>query len=242
MKCKNCGAQIGLDVQKCPYCGTINQIALKREDTLEEMQKSNEELEEKVIKDSREVMWYRLHKRFNLVLFMIILSIIAFGFYIQYKENHVKADAKDVAIMKEYYETGNLEELYYFMTENDFMVLDEYYEYAHVASVWYSYHSARCDFINAYDDYALNGKYNKYMLESCIWEGCEVLTGHMSYYGGDLSEHSLNLIEGFQEEIYMLFGGSLKIPDEMLKNLEPHNSEMRKELLEYVLGVLPYEE
>lgn len=241
MKCENCGAQVGLDVEKCPYCGTINKIALMREEKLEDLKDSNEEFEKKVLEDSREELHYRLHKRINLALFCLLALLVIVGIVIdEHGQNHVSEE--NDKLVKEYYEAAKLEELYYHMHENNIIGMEGYYDYSNIALLWHTYRECQLEFAFAYDGYLKNGKYSKWQLESCVDSGYDVLTGYISYsYDENLSPKNRELIKPYQEKVYMMFTGVLQIPEEMLVDLEPNDFEKLDALQEYVLEVLPNE-
>lgn len=241
MKCENCGAQIGLDVEKCPYCGTINQIAVVREEKLEDLKERNEEFEKKVLKDSKEELRYRLHKRINLALFLALAFLVIVGSIIEEREQNYVSEEND-RLVREYYEAGKLEELYYHMHENNIIGMEGYYDYSNIVLLWNAYQDCQIEFACAYDDYLKNGKYSTWQLESCVDKGYDVLTGYISYtYDENMSEQNKELIKPYQENVYMLFTGALQIPEEMLVDLEPYDYERQEALKEYVLEVLPNE-
>ncbi|MGN0515107.1 MAG: hypothetical protein ACI4GD_12600 [Lachnospiraceae bacterium] len=242
MKCKNCGAQMGLDVEKCPYCGSENKIAKTRSSTLDKLKKYNEKLSQEELKKTRAWRFYKLHKRINIIMtaVVIVLLVVSFIFYML-SDNSVSKPKGSVNTVKELYNKGDYEELHTYMHEHGMFGEEGLYEYSQMALLWYEYHKTRLDFIKAYDNYMLDDQYNKMYLERCVDDGYGVLTCHISSYYNEVSEENANRIKPYQDEIYMLFTGILNIPEEMLSDLDEYDYKKEDVLKEYVLEVLPNE-
>lgn len=236
MKCVNCGAELGLDVLKCPYCGTDNEVAQKRAQSLSKLQEHNEELEKKVIKESRAVIWYRLHKRINLALFLV--GVIIFGglFCISHFTEDSRREKHEAQLLA-YYEAGQLEEIYWYMDEKD--LWGEGYDYGYIAFMWNDYNEAKQHFAKAYEQYVNTGYYNKAGLESSIRFGISVISSY-DYYcekGNDMT-----ITKPYRDELYAMFTGIMTVPEELIEEAEFGKSRKEEPIIEYVLGVLPNEE
>lgn len=241
MKCKNCGAQMGLDVKKCPYCGTVNEIAIKREENLTNLVKENEEFKEQLLERSKEEMHYRLHKRMNLAMLCLLLVFLIGGsLIVEFQKNHVSK--KDEQLAKEYYEAGNFKDLYYHLHEKEMFGFAKYYDYCQMALLWTSYNDCQIFFSRAYDQYCVTGKYSAWDLERCIESGCKILTSYVSFtYGEKMSEQNGKALKPYQEQVRILFAGVLQIPEEMFDNLKEDEYDRMDALKDYVLEVLPNE-
>lgn len=236
MKCVNCGAELGLDVLKCPHCGTDNEVAKKRAESLLKLQEHNEELEEKVIKESKAVIWYRLHKRINLALFLI--GVIIFGglFCISHFTKDSRREKNEAQLLA-YYEAGQLEEIYWYMNEKD--LWGEGYDYGTIAFIWDDYNEAKQQFAKAYEQYVNTGYYSTSGLKSCIRFSVSVLTSYEHYTekGKDMT-----IVKPYRDELYVMLTGVLTVPEELLEEAKFGQSGKDEPIIEYVLGVLPNEE
>lgn len=241
MKCVNCGAQIGLDVEKCPYCRTINAIAVRRKENIEKLEADNKELEKKVLETSREERWYRIHKRVNIVLAGLIVLFFVVAYVMSFVTT-VPYSKEELATIQDYYNAEDYENLYYYMSDLNLFGEDGLYEYSQMALLWHNYREVQLDFMYAYDEYVETGKYSSWRLEQCVKTGYDVLTCYISRVYDEVSEENAKRNEQFEEEIYMLFTGILEIPEEELSDLSPDDWDRQKELSEYVLEVLPNED
>ena len=241
MKCVNCGAQIGLDVEKCPYCGTINPIATKRRENIEKLEADNKKLEKNVLETTKEERWYRIHKRVNIVLagLIVLLFVVAF---VTSLIKVVPYSKKELATIQDYYNAEDYENLYYYMSDLNLFGQEGLYEYGQMALLWHNYRDTQLEFMYAYDEYVETGKYSKWRLEHCVETGYDVLTCYVSRAYDEVSEENAKRNEQFEEEIYMLFTGILEIPEEELSDLPVDDWDRQKELSKYVLEVLPNEE
>lgn len=243
MKCKHCGANIEADQKICPYCGTANPEAYLREWQLEEIQKKNKELARQVLKDSRPELLYKLHKRVNLALFilLILISVVSFGVYMAKESGKKYGKKSDIPRL---YEEGAWDEFALCMRSWDYSKEEEYHDYMHMASLWNCYRSCQIAFAQAYEGYLETGYYKKQYLRECVKYGYMVLTGELSYLYSheNLSEQNKKNLEPFREQVYILFTGILKIPENMLSDLDPEDYTEENTLFEYVLEVLPNED
>lgn len=242
MKCVNCGAQIGLDVEKCPFCGTVNNIAVVRKEGIEILKAENEKLEEAVLEASKKEMYYKLHKRINIILVAVmVLFCVAALIISQIEYDYVAPE--DKKMVYELYEKQDLEGLYNLMHEKDIFGKEGFYDYSYMALLWNNYQECQRWYAKAYDNYLANGKYDSYYLERCIETGCEILTGYISStYGKNLSEKNKEYLRPYQEKVMILFTGTFGIPEEMLEGLEHDDYDREDAIIEYVLEVLPNED
>ena len=241
MKCIHCGANIETDQKICPYCGTANPEAYKRERQLEEIQKKNEALTKQVLKDSGPQLLYKIHKRVNLALLVLLILVFAvsLGVYVAKESGEKHGGKKDII---RFYEEGAWEDLYLCMRSWDYFGEEGYHEYSYMALLWDSYRSCQLYFGEAYEEYLSTGYYSTWQLRRCVKEGYEVLTGYISPLYDKPSEQNLKNIQPYRDQIYILFTGMLQIPEEMLEDLDPKDGMGSNSLEEYVLEVLPNEE
>lgn len=242
MKCKNCGANIKREQRRCPYCGSINEMAVKQEQALGSMEKSNQEYMLQVLKESKPMLHYKIHKRVNLVLLGIFICVTLFSmFAFFHQEGGLFTTPGSMEVCASYYEEGKFEELSRYMSEHDMFNPENNYAYSQMVFLWKSYQNCQDYFATSYEVYQETGFYDTSYLELCIREGYEVLTSEVSYLYKEPVKRNQNMYAPYQEKIYMLFTGVLHIPEEMLADVKEgtFDYEVRDALIEYVLEVLP---
>lgn len=242
MKCKNCGANMKREQRICPYCGSPNAIAVKQEKILGGMEQSNQEFREQVLKESKPMLYYKIHKRVNLALFCIFICVMLFSmFAFFHKEGGLVTTPGSMEVCASYYEEEKFEELYRYMSEHDMFDPENNYAYGQMVFLWRSYQNCQDYFATSYEVYQDTGFYDTSYLELCIKEGYEVLTSEVSYLYNEPVKRNQEMYAPYQEKIYMLFTGVLHIPEEMLADVGEgtFDYEVRDGLIEYVLEVLP---
>lgn len=236
MKCVNCGAELGLDALKCPYCGTDNEMAKRRAESLKKLQEHNEELEKKVIEESKAMIWYRVHKRINLALFLIGVLIFGGLFCISHFTKESRR-AENEAQLLAYYEAGQLEEIYWYMNEKD--LWGDGYDYGTIAFIWDDYNEAKQYFAKGFEHYENTGYYKKSDLESCIRFSVNVIACY-EYYAE--KNKDMTIAKPYRDEMFALLTGVFKVPSEMVYEVQYGISKKEAAIIEYVLEVLPNEE
>lgn len=121
MECKFCGSQLNLEDEYCPFCGSKNKAAQKH---IEDMRHYNQEFtqtKQQVLKESK---WYSRYLAVMVAIVMaavVNVAVIAMtqeGYYLQYRYYqlyHMLKGDEVKAMLREWEEAGELEqmELYY---------------------------------------------------------------------------------------------------------------------------------
>lgn len=245
MKCEGCGAQIDIDQRMCPYCGRINDTAVKRGEHLRSMEERNRREGEQIIKRSGLEIFCKIHKWVNvgLVVALVIACVASFSFYYIHEYGINRNDVSPEQL-RECYENGDLESLYYLMSKGEYFGKDGYYGYAQAAFFWRDYMDCQNYFARSYEKYTKNGYYDSYWLQRSVECGYDCLTFYMDsvYSDGKSDEKNMELSKEYQEKVRILMLGVLQIPKEMLEDLDPYDYDRKQQLVDYVLGVHPHEE
>lgn len=85
MKCTNCGADFASDQLRCPYCGTVNEHALKLAKELQSYDAAYEKKRDEVLE--RGTSQVLKHLTFGLGIVFLAIAIVSFGFlaFFQYR-------------------------------------------------------------------------------------------------------------------------------------------------------------
>lgn len=78
MKCTNCGADFASDQLRCPYCGTVNEHALKLAKELQSYDAAYEKKRDEVLE--RGTSQVLKHLTFGLGIVFLAIAIVSFGF------------------------------------------------------------------------------------------------------------------------------------------------------------------
>lgn len=243
MKCENCGAQIGFDEEKCPYCGTLNTAAISRKQRINDMEEQNRQLFANTLDKEKTTIIYKVWVRINIVLtcvfaaaFIVLLAVSLVDEFI-YDNDIGKGDA--IEQMNHYYDEGQLMELNRCMHDNDLFDSQKRYDCSQIALLWGNYMDCQKEFAESYENYLSTGCYKQWQLERCIDLGYEVLTGNISHiYGEKMSDRNKELLKPYQDDIKIMFTGILKVPLEMLNDPDVYDAD---DIYEYVLEALPCE-
>lgn len=238
MKCKGCGAILEMEQSVCPYCGMVNPVAAEQARYLNLLKRKNQNYRAEVLKESRTEILKRIHKRVNWILFgvLVIVTVLSFLLYGR-QEYHQKSGTAEQ--MEKYYREGDYRQLYLYMNDCNLYDPDKHYEYGQMALFFRTYQDCQDSFAEAYEDYLQTGRYSGYGLEKCIRNGYDVLTAYVSYVYEDVGEENRQKLLPYQEQVRILFAGSLKIPEEMLLDLQADDYECKRKLIAYVKEVLP---
>ena len=226
--CNSCGAQVGSDSSKCPYCGMMNYEGAEKEyfQKLEDIREDVEELNAVPIQETKaEIKKQGLFIRKIALIVVVLVAIFAGILLVQefsYKRDN-KADflwkETNYAVMDELYKAGEYEELlaFYRQAEEDDKPV-------------YSWQHA--EFIRVYEHVKCYYEYEAY-LDSVEYEEIEVwryglyLWTQWKVYGyqfsGDLTE---------EEKLY--FAEAFSDAEESLKNDWDYDEETYQKFLENV--------
>lgn len=85
MKCTNCGADFASDQLKCPYCGTVNEHALKLAKELQTYDEAYEKKRDELLETGANQVLR--HLTFGLGIVFLVIAIVSFGFvaFFQYR-------------------------------------------------------------------------------------------------------------------------------------------------------------
>lgn len=237
MKCDFCGAEIGLDDLKCAYCGADNMEAIARQEKLSKLVRSNEQLEEKVRTENKLKIFAGIYWRITVAMAILAVLSIAGSFTAFYIKNNRPISSNNARTrMIEYYEAGDLENLYYCMCQYDLFSSDTNYVRSYAAIFWKAYANCKRYYAMANEQYVEKGAYDKYDIGRCIDYGVQVLGGNLSYvYPNNTSGRNQELMKAYQDEVRTLFTKVFHIPEELLE--EPDERAITR----YVEEVLPIE-
>ncbi len=243
MKCIGCGADVDVNVKKCPYCGVVNTVAIEREQIIDDLEEKNEKLKKSVLQKSWFAIYYKIHKRINLLLVIAFFLIIVIGVIVAENTDNKNPGRGSRQNVIEAYNRGDYEALYMAMRDGEYFEDPEYDEYGHMAMIWDCYIECLAEYGRTYDEYLKTGKYDRFYLKSSVMSGVEVLYGipTLYYYKNELSAENARRAKPMQDEIRALFIGVYKVPEEMLDTTAYTKSKMMSELEDYVLGVLENE-
>lgn len=238
MKCKSCGAILQMEQSVCPYCGISNPVAAEQARYLNLLKRKNQNYRARVLKESRPEILKRIHRRVNWILFgvLVLVTVLSFVLYGS-KEYHQENGTAEQ--MEEYYREGDYRQLYLYMNDCNLYDPDKHYKYGQMALFFRTYQDCQDSFADAYENYLQTGRYSGYGLERCIQNGYDLLTAYISYVYEDVGEENRQRLLPYQKQVWVLFTGNLRIPEEMLQNLEADDDARKQELIAYVKEVLP---
>lgn len=248
MKCSGCGAQLDSHQLICPYCGRLNHLAKERKETIDHLEQENQRTRRHILEENKVDIIYHIYRKVNIALLIVMVVAVVFSFeYDTRVASRMGSGRGSKTAMKQYYEAGDLENLYYCMSDGDYFDPDAYYDYSQAALMWSTYMDCQNFFADAYEDYLEKGAYDGYAVERCVEEGLSVLTGNISYTypASNMSERNQELIKPYQEKVCTLFTGMMQIPEEALANMDKekiYNYEKEEELTSYVKEALPCED
>ena len=224
MICKNCGAPLSIEEEKCPYCGTSNPAAQKHAKELARIQFS-------ALKKIRAIS--QKSRRIVLLCMMIVLLIVSFVFLglsweigsavtkWQASANHEKYSA----ILDQYEKDGDFLSFAALYDQKYLYGSDEFEEYRHV-------YTAASNYSNIY-------RYISTLLEEEHWEDghknaleslCESLDYHYKYIErepyewyydiGAYDEQHLDAVERINEKIENLLKLTFSISEEEMREFK----------------------
>lgn len=85
MKCTNCGAEFASDQLRCPYCGTVNEAALKLAKELQTYDAAYEQKREEILETGTSQVLKHLTVKLGVVFLAIILFSFGFISFYQYR-------------------------------------------------------------------------------------------------------------------------------------------------------------
>lgn len=85
MKCTNCGSDFASNQLKCPYCGTVNESALKLARELQAYADAYEEKREDLLETGTEQVLRHLTIKLGIVFLAVVLFSFAFITFYQYR-------------------------------------------------------------------------------------------------------------------------------------------------------------
>lgn len=207
MKCKNCGGQIGLDMEKCPYCNSVNKVAVKRRTSLKKLYSDNEKLQNEILNKSKKDTAYSVHKRLNLIL--LVAGIVFWGsVFLWSNPPGGLAKIKHQIMINYYYEHAEYEQMYWYMSENQIW---GGYENDDMGFIWEQYQSIIVAFAKAHETYVNEGVYDKDEVRGVIFE-THMLVGMINRY--EFNEKEARTINMYMDKVNMILSGPLKMTEE----------------------------
>lgn len=218
MKCKSCGANYKTRELMCPYCNTENIIGklwkAQRTEAELEYERNRRETDKKI---SPYVVDRVLTRAIVVTVGIFVLIflgafLVAYGYeaYVDIR-NDMKKDQIQ-ATMKEYYDNGQYELLYRYMSDMEVMG-EEYYGYTQAALMqtdYESYLTYKCRFL----DLPLEEKLeDDYYIEYAIRYSAEVYTLDCGIYH-ELDPMNAKILEERKLEMEAFWRGTLGMPEE----------------------------
>lgn len=88
MKCTSCGSDFASDQLKCPYCGTVNEHALKLGKELQTYDAAYERKREEVLKTGSNQVLKHLTMGLGIAFLIIVLASFGVVFFLQYRTTY----------------------------------------------------------------------------------------------------------------------------------------------------------
>lgn len=136
MKCENCGTNIQIEDEKCPFCGTLNPFAVQHRQDMQQYQKEFQDTKKKV--EQRSIRFTALSVKLTViaVLFAAVIGMIYAVNDGVYKIWRYQTRTKIASHKEEYMEKlaayerdGDWNSLYAFMVENSLTLDETFKEY-----------------------------------------------------------------------------------------------------------------
>ncbi len=224
MKCKNCGGNYKTIELKCPFCETENLLG---KIWMKERSEAEREYEQKRKDMGKSVLSPYLFNRIaNRGLFVltclyvgyfvgvVIVALVMTGIpQLSLAINKDKVEAQ----MEEYYQAGELDELYEYMYDKE-VAFSDYYTYAQATLLHYDYKQYlehRFFFEEMTEE---EKKEDDYHLEYAIKEAIEVYMLDCGNYS-ELDEENRKLYEQYQQEIMAYWIGTLRLTKEEMEEV-----------------------
>lgn len=242
MKCKFCGAELGVRQIRCAYCGEDNEDAIALEKNLNKIIKTNNTMAKNVVEKNKKTIFYSVYKKVTLgIIATTVITLITCMIVIGWDDFGI-GKKKAVGQMKQAYSEGNIEELYNVMDEHRLFDPEKYYDYSYVALLYHQYTYSQSYFARAYEKYVQTGKYDQFCLERAVKSSYDLLSGDLSYvYNSGLSRSGREMLEPYRERVKIMLYNNFKIPEDKLMEFLADDYKGRENMVNYVKEVLPNE-
>lgn len=227
MKCGNCGANIQIEDEKCPFCGTLNPLAVKHRQDMQRYQKEFQDAKKKV--EQRSIRFTALSVKLT-VIAVLFAAVIGMFYAVNdgvYKIWRYQTHTKITRHREEYTEKlaayerdGDWNSFYAFMVENS-LTNDETFEEYYVL-----YHTTF--------NYGMVMEYLMHYMEEPEYYTVDNLAGRVAGHLEDFY-HGVNRSGNFKGDYY-----SECYTDVHKEALERMNKDMEVLLMTYA-GLTPEE-
>ncbi len=239
MKCKNCSSNYKTRELRCPYCQTENLLgkiwAVRRSEAEKEYEEAHKETYKKIRSP------YMLNRFLNRGLVVMVLAyVLSFAvlcliFFLGEKltEWNVELHREEIEIqMAAYYESGELSELYDYMSETC-VEFSEYPVYAQAVLLNYDY-NRYLEHRLAFEEMSLEEqKEDDYHLQRAISYALEVYLLKCGVYS-DYMEENAELCQSLQKEVKAYWLGTLLLTEEELEEMSAKDYMYRSDWEELV--------
>lgn len=233
MKCKSCGANYKTRELRCPYCHTENMVGKLWMVERSEAELQYEQRRKELGKKASPYVIDRIFTRLIVIavaVFILLCCVTIFGIVIYYKAWDIKRDWNIDKIekqMEEYYENGEYDRLYAYMSEYE-LIGEEYYEYSQAVLLSYSYN----EYLGhkyAYLEMTEEEKWeDDYHLEYALKESVDAYNMDSVAYA-EIDERNEELYETYQQEIMSFWKTVLQLTDEEIEKITDKDNYMTSE-------------
>ena len=245
MKCKYCGANIGMRDNTCPYCGNENSTGKRINNGLLSFKQSNEAYKKDVLKQNAVSMTNKIWIYINIALLIIFIVMCTISFIIYKKADepntmgHVTTND-----INSYYYDGDYESLYYALSESNRFTDDDIdVNIRHVALIWSEYENMRGYYGEMMEYYAQNGSFREQDMAAVIKSAYHVYSHDISYIykADDLTESDIKGLEDMTREAFIILTYIFDIPEDYTEKVIEEEYNPEAALIEYVKGAGEYE-
>lgn len=226
MKCISCGGEVTSDEERCPYCHTINEAAVKKKKQLYGRGILNKVLKTEVLETSKEYRWSKILNRTMIIMAVLfaILVIITFVMNLlvggDLKKLHKPSNVTQV--LSENYEKQDFNRLYALLNQYGMMGTD-HYKYSQIALI----HSRYEDFITnrneCIEQIELNEQPGDFPLEYALREGLWILHPSLGLYD-EMDRDNQKILSEYQDNVTVFFQAFLELSGEEIEELRRLNS------------------
>lgn len=234
MKCVSCGGEIASDQERCPFCNTVNEAAIKKKRQIGWRIQKNEDLKEGILETSREYRWNKILNRTigGMVVFLCLMIAISFGTYLILEGGmqNLHKPSNLSQILAEKYESRDYNELSALMRQYELMGNDEY-QYTQISllnSQFEDFLENRNECIERIDHKELP---EDYALQSALTYGRKILEPNLARYD-KITEDNQVMLEAYQEHVMVFFKACLELTAGEIEDLRGNSGAVSGRALE----------
>lgn len=225
MKCISCGGEVASDEERCPYCHTINEAAVKKKEQLDNKSMMNRELKTEVLETSREYRWNKILNRtlIAMTLLVIVMVVITFVTFLieqgDLKKFHKPSNLSQ--LLDENYEKQDFNRLHALLTQYDMVDIDNY-KYSQMALIHNQYEAFITNRNECIESIDRNTLPEDFVLEFALREGFKILDPELGLYD-EISGENQRILEEYQTNVRGFFQTYLELSGEEIEELRRLN-------------------